>query len=95
LKLVPYLLARAVQSVLAGSQEGGHHPRFDEDALMVLPVPESLLAKRAEASASLVKSAAPYRESERTMLGLIGEAETVMTEKGPSRPKRSTSRKVR
>lgn len=93
--LVPYLLARPVQSVLAASQEGGHHPRFDEDALMVLPVPESLLAKRAEASASVVKSAALYRESEHTMLGLVGEAEAAMTEKRPSRPRHSTSRKIR
>lgn len=76
--LVPYLLSAPVQSVLAASQEGGHHPRFDEAALANLPVPESLLAKREEVSAKVVKSAALYRQSEETMLELVGEATVAM-----------------
>ncbi len=31
--LVPFLLSDPVQKVLAASQEGGHHPRFNEAAL--------------------------------------------------------------
>jgi hypothetical protein len=76
--LVPYLLSAPVQSVLAASQEGGHHPRFDEDSLMTLPVPRALLARRSKASAAIVRSAALYRQSERTLQELIGGAEAAM-----------------
>ena len=80
--LVPYLLSDPVQSVLAASQEGGHHPRFDEAALMALPIPEDVLTKRVVVSAAVVKSAALYRQSERTMLELIGDAESAIAAKG-------------
>lgn len=92
--LVPYLLSAPVQSVLAASQEGGHHPRFDEGALMVLPVPEILLAKRAEASAAVAKSAALYREAERSLLNVFAQAEAAMASKAPTRVKRPGPRKV-
>ncbi len=73
--LVPYLLSPQVQSVLAASQEGGHHPRFDEETLMMLPVPQSLVANR-EASSSIVAGcAAKYRESEQSLIDLIAQAE--------------------
>lgn len=48
--LVPFLLSARVQSVLAASQEGGHHPRFNEKTLKTLPIPGSLLERRAEFS---------------------------------------------
>lgn len=48
--LVPFLLSARVQSVLAASQEGGHHPRFNERTLKTLPVPGSLFERRAEFS---------------------------------------------
>jgi len=51
--LVPFLLSPSVQSVLAASQEGGHHPRFSERALMTLPIPSSLIKRRAELSAQV------------------------------------------
>jgi hypothetical protein len=75
--LVPYLLSASVQTVLSASQEGGHHPRFDETALMTLPIPESLLAKRLEISAAVLKSASLYRQYESTIANLIGEAEAL------------------
>ena len=49
--LVPFLLSNRVQSVLAASQEGGHHPRFNEHTLKSLPIPTLLLERRAELSA--------------------------------------------
>ena len=48
--LVPLLLSAQVQSVLAASQEGGHHPRFNERTLTTLPIPASLLEQRADLS---------------------------------------------
>lgn len=80
--LVPFLLSAAVQDVLAASQEGGHHPRFDEDVLSALPVPEPILDRRRELSAAVEKSAASYRDSERIMLGLISDVETGFPAKG-------------
>ena len=73
--LVPFLLSASVQSVLAASQEGGHHPRFDEDILAALPIPETMLARRKEISEAVEKSAKHYRDSERIMLGLIADIE--------------------
>ena len=49
--LVPFLLSERVQTVLAASQEGGHHPRFNEQTLKSLPVPTLLLERRKEMSA--------------------------------------------
>ena len=48
--LVPLLLSAQVQSVLAASQEGGHHPRFNERTLTMLPIPASLIERRADLS---------------------------------------------
>lgn len=76
--LVPYLLSEAVQTVLAASQEGGHHPRFDESTLLSLPIPEAILANRASASEDVKKSAALYRQSEQTMIRLVSEANAVV-----------------
>jgi hypothetical protein len=62
--LVPYLLSAPVQKVLAASQEGGHHPRFDESVLLALPVPLKLLKRRDEYSNAISRAAISYRESE-------------------------------
>ena len=51
--LVPFLLSEPVQSILAASQEGGHHPRFNERALKSLTIPTSLLERRKELSAKV------------------------------------------
>lgn len=67
--LVPFLLSDPVQRVLAASQEGGHHPRFNESALLELPVPTALLKKRDEISAMVEKAVKTYRTFE-AQLGL-------------------------
>jgi hypothetical protein len=87
--LVPYLLSDPVQKVLAASQEGGHHPRFDEGALLKLPIPAELFARRAAASASVEQSTASYRQAEEIMLRLVAEADVTMTQqrKEPLRPR--------
>lgn len=76
--LVPYLLSASVQTVLAASQEGGHHPRFDEDALVSLPVPEALLRSRDEVSEVVKQSVALYRDSEDAIAELVTVAESAI-----------------
>jgi len=61
--LVPFLLSPSVQSVLAASQEGGHHPRFSERALKALPIPKSFLKRRAELSAQVERSVEQARRA--------------------------------
>lgn len=69
--LVPFLLSKQVQEVLAASQEGGHHPRFDESALITLPVSANAIDKRDEASAAIENAAQLYRESEQIIDDLV------------------------
>jgi len=78
--LVPFLLAHQVQRVLAASQEGGHHPRFDEQTLVTLPVPKALLSCRKEVSDGVARSVCEYRASEARIDQLIFKAEAALTE---------------
>lgn len=68
--LVPYLLSRRIQEILAASQEGGHHPRFNDSTLTTLPVPISLIDRRARTSDDVEKAVRLYRQSE----AIIAEA---------------------
>ena len=70
--LVPFLLSDRVQSVLAASQEGGHHPRFDERTLKSLPVPALLLERRAELSARVERAVSQAREAFGEICDIIG-----------------------
>jgi hypothetical protein len=72
--LVPFLLSPSVQAVLAASQEGGHHPRFDEATLLTLPIPSAILENRDEASQAVEESVSLYRKAEKIMADLIDEA---------------------
>ncbi len=69
--LVPFLLSPFVQQVLAASQEGGHHPRFNDNMLLTLPIPAEILENRVEISRSVEKSVKDYRASEKLMTSLI------------------------
>jgi hypothetical protein len=44
--LVHWLLDEKTQEVLRVGQEGGHHPRFTEEHLLNLTVPEQVLSNR-------------------------------------------------
>ena len=61
--LVPFLLSQRVQSVLAASQEGGHHPRFNERTLKSLPIPAFLLERRVELSTIVEHAVAQARQA--------------------------------
>jgi hypothetical protein len=73
--LVPFLLSGPVQEVLSASQEGGHHPRFNEATLLGLPVSPTFLKDRGALSAEVERAVALFRESEAAMAALVGRAE--------------------
>ncbi len=76
--LVPFLLSEPVQEVLAASQEGGHHPRFDEYALLGLPVPRAWTDQRDEVSAQVELAISDFRKARVTVERLIVDAEAAM-----------------
>ncbi len=51
--LVPFLLSDKVQEVLAVSQEGGHHPRFNQATLQRIGISKSILNNRDKMSAEV------------------------------------------
>lgn len=63
--LVPFLLCNEVQQILAASQSGGHHPRFDAKTLLELRVPHGLIAQRTHLSNEVRKAVTAYRASEK------------------------------
>jgi len=72
--LVPFLLSRPVQTVLAASQEGGHHPRFNQGTLLDLPMPHALLKRREKNSRQVEEAVALFRRSERLRDVLVESA---------------------
>jgi hypothetical protein len=84
--LVPFLLSEPIQTVLSASQEGGHHPRFDENTLLDLPVPEGLVARREEGSRQVEEAVRKFRESEALISRLVEDANKALA--SPKRRKR-------
>jgi hypothetical protein len=76
--LVPFLLSAPVQKVLTASQEGGHHPRFNEATLLGLPVPRSFIEDRKSISKAVEQSVRLFRESETSMTYLVEKAEAAL-----------------
>ena len=74
--LVPFLLSETVQKVLAASQEGGHHPRFDAQTLLGLSVPQKLLERREQASLACEGAISEYRQVRTILAELILAAES-------------------
>jgi len=73
--LVPFLLSRKIQGVLKASQEGGHHPRFIESALLTLPIPKKLLSQRTRISEAVKNSIQMYRASEKIIADMVGKSD--------------------
>jgi hypothetical protein len=69
--LVPFLLTDPVQAVLAASQEGGHHPRFEASVLLNLPLPEVVVRRRDEHSANVEECVRLFRQSESRMAQMV------------------------
>lgn len=72
--LVPFLLSDQVQKILAASQEGGHHPRFNDSTLLALRVPKALVQEREAISKAIEQSVRLYRESERLIEANVNQA---------------------
>lgn len=77
--LVPFLLSTPVQAVLAASQEGGHHPRFDRNTLLGLSIPEALIERRQMDSARVEEAVAVFRQYERLTENLVNTASMAFT----------------
>ena len=71
--LVPFLLSAPVQDALAASQEGGHHPRFNRETLLSLPVPDRWLADRAETSEAVEQAVGAIRSAWAVLAALSSE----------------------
>jgi hypothetical protein len=82
--LVPFLLSGSVQKVLSASQEGGHHPRFGEDTLLRLPIPQTLAEDRERLSAEVIHGIGLYRQRENALKQLIATAENAITAEPPA-----------
>ena len=73
--LVPFLLSKKVQEVLLASQEGGHHPRFNESTLFFLPIPKKLLLQRDKISKVIAEGVRSYRVSENAIANMIDKSD--------------------
>jgi hypothetical protein len=62
--LVPLLLSEPVHRVLCAAQEGGHHPRFNQQTLEGLPISDKLFAKRHEISKTIENAIRAARRAE-------------------------------
>jgi hypothetical protein len=62
--LVPFLLSASVQQMLAAAQEGGHHPRFPEKALVNLMVPQDVIDARSQLSETIERAITAARSSD-------------------------------
>ncbi len=69
--LVPYLLSEPVQNILNASQEGGHHPRFNQSTLESLKIPQDILSRRYEISSEVEESVRWARQGEKNIKRLI------------------------
>ena len=69
--VVPFLLSAPVQTVLAASQEGGHHPRFNQNTLLQLPIPRALMERRDMDSRQVEEAVSLFRRSEQLRGGLV------------------------
>ena len=72
--LVAFLLSAPVQQRLAAAQEGGHHPRFRQDALEALVVPDAVLAARDALSADVERAVAQARDARGSIAAAVRRA---------------------
>jgi hypothetical protein len=76
--LVPFLLSDSVQEILAAAQEGGHHPRFPEKALVDLVVPQEVLDSGSELSKTIERAVNSIRSSDLAMMKAIGLVQEIV-----------------
>jgi hypothetical protein len=79
--LVLFLRCLPVQTILKYSQDGSHHPRFSEEDLLAIPVPDSLLALAPQLTAAVRAAHAARREAQ-ALLARAQRAVEVAIEQG-------------
>ena len=72
--LLAFLRSNLVQTVLDWSQDGTNHPRFDEDTLMALPVPDAVV----DAQDEVVTAVGDGIAARQSMLALLAEAKSLI-----------------
>lgn len=72
--LIPWLLSSDTQKILQDSVEGAHHPRFSEETLIRLRVPQSLVNSRDSVSREVEEISAMYHCQYALMETLIKNA---------------------
>lgn len=74
--LVPLLLNKPNQEILSVSQEGGHHPRFNQNTLETVSIPEPIMSKRDTISRSVELAVAQARQADISIRFLILDCST-------------------
>ena len=72
--LVPWLLSKGVQTVFDQATTGGHHPRFNDDLLLRLTIPDRVLSSRDEVSSQVDDLVVSHVQSQLNMGRLISNA---------------------
>lgn len=77
--LVPFILSDPVQTVLAWSQDGSEHPRFNESVLLELKIPASVLVAKDEintrmsaAQRASIQARMVLKEAESALFTILG-----------------------
>lgn len=83
--MIPWLLSDRIQGILANSQEGGHHPRVNEEVVLSLPLPDELLEQHEKLSQDVSSAISLFRQSK----GLLRDARALAEEAGLSAISRS------
>ena len=78
--LVPFLLSQPVQAALAAGQEGGHHPRFRQELLLLLPVPDQVTRGSDKVARKMRSLAAAVRNSLLASRSMVAAVETALAE---------------
>ncbi|KQA16689.1 hypothetical protein [Vibrio metoecus] len=69
--IAPFLLTNAVQEILNQSQEGGHHPRFNQSILENIGFSEALLKTKQAVSLEFKNAILNIRRGESSILRLL------------------------
>ena len=65
--LLAFLRSSPIQTILKWSQDGSHHPRYDDDDLLAIPVPDTV-CDASSAVAAHIEGALKLREDARDRL---------------------------
>ncbi len=73
--LVPWLLSSDVQGVFQQATTGGHHPRFNDELLLRLNVPDSILKNREAVAERVERLVITHLSAQLEMSRLVSESD--------------------